>query len=152
VGGEEDGDFGVGFGAGFGPDGPELLGEGEGEEWLVGPAGDEVEGEGGAGGVAQGGFKGLAVEAGGGAGVLGGEAKDAGVGDAVGLHLGDGVGDVGMPVAHTDIDGGEDLVFEESALAEGPAGEWRAFGEWLVAETDLGVAVLELLDDVTLSR
>jgi len=74
VGGEEDGDVRAGFGAGFGPDGPELFGEGEGEEGFIGPAGDEVEGEGIAGGIAQGGFEGFAVEAGAGAGVLGREA------------------------------------------------------------------------------
>ena len=58
-----------------------------------------------------------------------------------------------MPVAHADVDGlglsggGEELV-EELALQEGPAGERWAFGEWCVAEADLGVAVLELFDDV----
>ncbi len=147
VGGEEDGDVGARNGAGFGPDGPELFGECEGEEGFVGPAGDKVEGEGLAGGVLEGGFEGLEVEASAGAGILGREAEDAGVGDAVLLHLGDDVGDVGVPVAHADVDRLEELVFEEDGLAEGPAGEGWALGERGFAEADFGIAMLELFDD-----
>ena len=147
MGGEEDGDVGLRFGAGFGPDGPEVLGEGEGEEGLVGPASDEVEGEGRAGCFFEGGLEGFAVEAGAGAGVLGREAEDAGVGDAVLLHLGDDVGDVRVPVAHADVDGLEDLVFEEDGLAESPACEGWTLGEWSFAEADFGVAVLEFFNN-----
>ncbi len=122
--GEEDGDACAGDGAGFGPDGPEALGEGLGEERFVGPAGDEVYGE----AVADGGHEGAAVEAGGGAGVLRSEAEDARVLYAVGLHLRDDVGDVGMPVAHADVDGLAEELAEQAALQERPVGERRAFG------------------------
>ena len=90
MGGEEDGDAGASDGAGLGPGWPHAFGEGEGEQGLVGPAGDELDGE----LVAYGLHEGAAVEAGAGAGVLRGEAEDAGMSDAVGDHLGDGVGDV----------------------------------------------------------
>ena len=86
--------------AGLGPGGPQAFGEGLGEEWFVGPSGDEVYGE----AVADGFHEGAAIEAGGGAGVLRSEAEDAGVLDAVGSHLRDDVGDVGMPVAHAHVD------------------------------------------------
>ena len=65
------------------------------------------------------------------------------------MHLGEGVRDVRVPVAHADVDGliPEGLL-KEAALLESPLREWRAFGEWGCLKTDLGVAVLELLDDV----
>ena len=41
--GEEDGDAGSGLRAGFGPYGPELVGEGLGQEGMFGPSGYEVD-------------------------------------------------------------------------------------------------------------
>jgi hypothetical protein len=53
-----------------------------------------------------------------------------------------------VPVAHAYVDGRASFIFEEFGLAEGPVGEGRPFGQRLLFEADLGVAVLELLDDV----
>ena len=61
--------------------------------------------------------------------------------------LADDVGDVGVPVAHADVDRQVDGGGEVAALLEGPASEWRTFGERRLLEADLGVAVLELFDD-----
>ncbi len=79
---------------------------------------------------------------------MGCEAEDAGMLDTVGLHLGDDVGDVGMPVTHAYIDLLAEQFTEHLALEEGPAGEGWAFGEWLFAEADFGVAMLEFFDDL----
>jgi hypothetical protein len=148
VGGKEDGDAAAREGAGLGPDGPEAFGEGEGEERAVGPAGDELGCEGGDTGRTGGGFEeDAAVEADAGTGVLGGEADGLDVGDAVGTHLGYDVGDVGVPVAHADVDGEVERFAEELALEEGPAGEGRRLGARGFGEADLGVAVLEFFDD-----
>ena len=130
-------------GAGFGQDWLEVFGEGGGEEWLVRPAGDEVAGE----CAVDCGVEGTAVKAGRGTRILWGKAEDAGMGDAVGLHAGYSVSDEGVPVAHADVDRAADLGGQEFGLAECPAGEWRAFGEGIVAETDFGVAVLQFFDD-----
>ena len=111
-------------GAGFGPDGPEFFGEGLGEEWVVGPPGDEVDLH-----AFGGGHDGAAVEADAGAGVLRGEADGFEFADAVGAHLGDDVGDVGMPVAHADVDGEPQRASSSrAAWREGPAGEGWGFG------------------------
>ena len=50
--------------------------------------------------------------------------------NAVGAHLGNDVGDVGMPVAHgyVNFGGSIERLFEKSALAEGPLCEWRRLG------------------------
>ena len=150
VGGEEDGDAGARYGAGFCPGWPHAFGEGLREEGFVGPAGDEVYGE----AVADGGHEGAAIEAGGGAGVLRREAEDACVLHAVSPHLRDDVGDVGMPVAHADVDWPAEEFAEHAALQEGPVGERRAGGQAVIAEARLGfgeanfgVTVLQFFDD-----
>ncbi len=146
--GEEDGDAAARLGAGECPGGPESLGEGVGQEWVLGPAGDEVDLE--ADGCLH---DGCAVEAGAGAGVLRGEAEGLDVSDSVGTHLRDDVGDEGVPVAHGDVDAGVgEEVLQEAGLGEGPLGEGRRLGAEGFGEADLGVAVLELFDDLVGKR
>jgi hypothetical protein len=142
VGGEEDGDAVAGFGAGLGPDGEEFFGEGVGEERMLGPSGYEVHVE-----AFGSGHDRSAIEAYAGAGVLRSEAEGFDVGDAVGAHPGDDIGDVRMPVAHGNVDrgSGEELL-QETTLGECPFSEWRRLGAGSFGETDFGVAVLELLD------
>ena len=99
--GEEHRDAGSGLGAGFGPYGPELVGEGLGQERVLGPSGYELDLKTGGCGEER-----SAIETYAGAGVLWGEADGFDVGDAVYSHLGYYVGDVGVPVAHRDVDAG----------------------------------------------
>src|SRR5580698_1904730 len=70
------------------------------------------------------------------------------MGDAVGLHLYDRVGNEGVPVAHADVDLAGGGFFKEFGLAEGPAGKGRALGQRLFFQADFGITVLELGDDV----
>ncbi len=68
------------------------------------------------------------------------------MGNAVGLHLGDHIGDIRVPVPHANVDGGKNLVFEEQSLPQRPACQRRPLGKRCLAQPDLGVAVLQLFD------
>ena len=57
---------------------------------------------------------------------------------AVGPHLCDDVGDVGMPVAHADVDVLAEEFAEHAGLQEGPVGERWAFGRRSSREAGLG--------------
>ncbi len=101
----------------------------------------------------EGGHQRAAVEADRGAGVLRRKADGNDAGDAVGAHLTHDVGDVRVPVAHRHVDGqrrasGDEGGFERTGLGEGPAGEGRGFIAGFSTEADLGVAVLQFLDDL----
>ncbi len=130
-------------GAGFGPDGPELFGEGLGEERVFGPAGDEVDLH-----AFGGGHDGAAVEADAGAGVLRGEADGFEFADAFGAHLGDDVGDVWDASCACRRRREPRWLLRGAGLAEGPLGEGWGFGAAGFGEADLGVAVLEFFDDL----
>ena len=126
-----------------GIDGDEALGEGLDEGRLVGPLLDEGDVE-----AVGDGHEGAAVKADAGARVLRREADGDDARDAVGTHPADHVFDVRVPVAHARVDrqrmtGSGERGFERAGLREGPAGERRRFNSGLVAETNLGVAVLE---------
>jgi len=53
-----------------------------------------------------------------------------------------------MPVAHTDVDLVAEGLRKQVGLAQRPVGEGWATREWIFAETDLSVAMLQLFDDV----
>jgi hypothetical protein len=132
----------------------EALGEGLDEGGFFGPLFDEGEGDGRRSGIRrEGGYKGAAVETDAGTRILRREADGDDSGDAVAAHLGDDVRDVRMPVAHGDVDGqrsagGRERFSEAVGLGEGPASKRRRLRAGLFPEADLGVAVLEFLDNL----
>jgi hypothetical protein len=64
----------------------------------------------------------------------------------IGLHPRQHVGDIGMPIPHPDIHRHSERLAQQLALQQGPLGQRRALRERLLAETDLAVAMLQLLD------
>jgi hypothetical protein len=103
----------------------------------------------------EGGHEGAAVEADAGAGVLRGEADGDEAGDAVGAagRCATTSAMKGCQLRMPDVDaermaGGGERLPRAVGLGEGPAGERRSFGAGRFAETDLGVAVLQLFDDL----
>ena len=128
---------GFGLEPGFG--GTQPLGEGVGEQRMMGPTAGEVDAQGSSFG-----FHRALVEAHAGARVLRREADHGSFFDAVGAHLAHYVGDVGTPVAHADVDADRFVLrgefrFDESSLLHGDLGERAA--------ADKRVAMLNFFDD-----
>ena len=69
------------------------------------------------------GHEGATVEADAGTGVLRGETDRGGRGYSVGAHLLNDIGDVGLPVAHADVNEDADFFGEQLALLQGQFSE-----------------------------
>lgn len=141
-------DWRAGFGGELAPGWAEPLGEGGNEERMPRPALGKVDAQPRRlGGNRT--FQGTAIEAHAGARVMRRKAENRGRFHAVCSQLPDNIGDIGMPVAHSDVNGNTlaargQFRFHHARLFEGD------FCQWAVA--DERVTALNLLDNLGRQR